>query len=130
MTSGSTAYRRRLPHFQSDHRVYFVMPDHVHLIGAPLLDAHGFTIPLFAILKSIKGRSARFVNQRVSRAGALWLDESLDHQLRNDESLWEKRQYVCNNPVRAGLAGNVDEYRWMWRGWVDTAARVETRGHT
>ena len=159
------AYRRRLPHFQSDYRVYFVtfvtrgrcelppdardivlaeivavhertlflhcavvMPDHVHLVCAPLLDAHGFTIPLFTILTSIKGRSARFVNRRLSRAGALWLDESFDHQLRNDESLWEKCQYVCDNPVRAGLVGNVDEYRWIWREWVEGAgARVETR---
>jgi REP element-mobilizing transposase RayT len=156
VTFGYTAYRRRLPHFQSDYRVYFVtfvtrgrrelppyardivfaeivavhermlflhcaviMPDHVHLIGAPLLDAQGFTIPLFTILKSIKGRSSRFVNQLLSRTGALWLDESYDHQLRNDESLSEKCEYICNNPVRAGLVANQDEYRWLWRQWVE-----------
>jgi REP element-mobilizing transposase RayT len=36
-----------------------VMPDHVHLLLTPLSDNKGWPYPLSAILKSIKGTSAR-----------------------------------------------------------------------
>jgi len=56
-----------------------VMPDHVHLI-VPILDG----LPLSAILKSIKGFSARAFNRVLVRQGSLWLDESFDHIIRHE----------------------------------------------
>jgi REP element-mobilizing transposase RayT len=94
--------------------VAVVMPDHVHFIGTPFHDS-----PLAKINKGIKGTSSRKINQLLSRAGAVWRDEPFDHQIRRDESLQEKIEYVCQNPVRKGLVSTPDEYPWLWREWVD-----------
>ena len=45
----------------------------------------------------------------------MWLDESLDHVLRSQESLESKIDYVKMNPVRKGLATRPQDYRWLWQ---------------
>ena len=147
---GYRAYRRFLPHYERDDRIYFVtfctrdreelcadardivlreivalhrhsldlltavvMPEHVHLIFLPFYD-HA----LAAIVRVIKGRSARFVNSTTARQGPLWQREYFDRQLRGDEDLREKCEYVAMNPVRRGLVATPDDYRWLWRQWI------------
>ncbi|HVR39093.1 MAG TPA: transposase [Thermoanaerobaculia bacterium] len=99
--------------------VAIVMPDHVHLILTPGWDASGHCYSLSEILRRIKGASAREINLLLGCRGALWLDESFDHELRRDEDLRKKAEYVCNNPVRRGLVSTPDEYRWLWRSWIE-----------
>ena len=96
-----------------------VMPDHVHCVMQPLLDNAGITIALPVILRKLKGRSARFINLALGRRGHVWLNESHDHQLRSEESLMEKIDYVLQNPVRKGLTKTPDDYRWIWRWWIE-----------
>ena len=91
------------------------MPDHVHLVLTPLMRETGEFHLLGAILKGIKGTSARRVNRLMGRSGSLWLPESFDHLLRRDESAEAKCDYVCRNPLRKGLARSPEEYRWLWR---------------
>jgi len=149
MIIGRRAYRRHLPHYQSDFRTYFVtfvtrhrvvlpdaardvvlrhvvecafydlhvtvvMPDHVHLIATPHCGSDGWCLPLREILRRIKGASSREVNLLLGRPGALWQAEFFDHELRRDESLAEKCDYVCRNPVRKGLVTRPEEYPWLW----------------
>ena len=139
------AYRGRLPHLCKDEKTYFVtfctrgrqnlppaardivldccvyghqryywlhcavvMPDHVHLILAPVEDQ---TLP--RIMQRLKSASSHMVN-----SGRLWQRESFDHILRREEKLAQKIAYVCDNPVRKGLVGTADEYRWLWRSWL------------
>jgi len=64
-----------------------VMPDHAHLLLSPLRGADGWNFSLPQIMHAIKGASARF----------------FDHVLRSNDSLAEKVDYICQNPVRAGL---------------------------
>ncbi|MGB9197251.1 MAG: hypothetical protein WCB53_10050 [Terriglobales bacterium] len=64
-----------------------VMPDHAHLMLTPLPDKGGWPYPLAAILKSIKGTSAREVNKLRGGSGPVWQEESFDHVLRTSESL-------------------------------------------
>ena len=68
-----------------DHRskydlyVAVVMPDHVHMILTPLIDGNRREIySLARIMQSIKGASARAVNQRLNRKGIVWQEESFD----------------------------------------------------
>ncbi len=56
-----------------------VMPDHVHLLLTPLPDEQGWPHPLPAILKLMKGISARSVNQLLGTSGPVWQEESFDH---------------------------------------------------
>ena len=94
--------------------VAVVMPDHVHLIATPDWERDGFAVPICAILRRIKGASSREVNLALQRSGALWQSESFDHELRRDESLAEKCEYIRQNPVRKGLVTRPDDYPWLW----------------
>jgi REP element-mobilizing transposase RayT len=91
-----------------------IMPGHVHLLLTPLRDANGWPYALPAILKLIKGTSARTVNKLADTSGPVWQDESFDHVLRSDESLREKMEYIRQNPVRGSLVIRPEEYRWLW----------------
>ena len=96
-----------------------VMPDHVHAVLEPAMDEKGQTIALAFILQRIKGASSRGINLALNRRGKVWQDESHDHEIRGDESLRQKCEYIAENPVRAGLVNTPDEYRWLWRYWID-----------
>lgn len=97
------------------------MPDHVHLLLTASTDEHGETYGIAQIMQAIKGASAHAVNHALGRKGRVWQPESFDHVLRSDESIRQKADYVCANPVRAGLVSTEDEYPWLWREWVEGA---------
>jgi REP element-mobilizing transposase RayT len=90
------------------------MPDHAHVILTPLVDEYG-PFPIPQIMHAVKSESAHRINKALVRRGRVWQDESFDHVLRSDESLASKMAYVLENPVRAGLVKNPDEYPWLWR---------------
>ena len=89
-----------------------VMPDHVHLLFVPMGDW-----TLDRILRRVKGVSARRVNQRLGRSGALWQSESFDRILRSGEDVQKKGEYIANNPVRKGLVTAPQDYPWLWQEW-------------
>jgi putative transposase len=103
-----------------DHQVTYwldvvvIMPDHVHMVFTPYEEWS-----LSEILKRVKGNSSRLINLTLGRKGPLWQDESFDRIVRQSEDLQEKCEYIAQNPVRAGLCDNADEYPWLWREWVD-----------
>jgi len=151
MLPGDTyATRRRLPHLSKPDRSYFVtfctfrrrvlepaqrtivldccvydhrreywlecvvvMPDHVHLILAPY--EHTAITRILQRLKSITAH-------RIT--GSVWQQESFDRLIRADEDLRKKAEYVCCNPVRAGLVSTPDDYPWLWREWVEGTRRA------
>ena len=94
------------------------MPDHVHLIYSPLRCDDGWSRSLPEIMKAIKGRSARMINVALKRTGPVWQEEFFDHVLRSNDSLVDRVDYVCQNPVRAGLVKTEAEYSWIWRGRI------------
>lgn len=114
-----------LDHCLHDHGVKLymhaavVMPDHVHLLFTPLDDGEGNSYGLAEIMQAIKGASAHTVNRALGRRGRVWQTESFDHVLRSDESARSKGEYICANPVRAGLVVSEDEYPWLWREWIE-----------
>jgi REP element-mobilizing transposase RayT len=99
--------------------VAIIMPDHAHLIFTPLQGDDETPCSLAEVMKGIKGVSARRINQLLGRRKPVWQDESFDHVVRKSESSLAKFEYVCDNPVRAGLVRCADEYPWLWRSWVE-----------
>ena len=91
-----------------------VMPDHVHLLLTPLRDTSGWPFPLVDILHCLKSATAHRINKIIRSSGPVWEEESFDHLLRSDESLKEKREYIRQNPVAAGLVQKPEDYRWLW----------------
>jgi len=101
------------------------MPDHVHLILTPLIDEQRQEIfSLVKIAQTIKGASARAINQQLRRSGAVWQEESFDHVLRSSEGLDAKVDYVLQNPVRKGLVKDWRDYRWSWKRKDQAAAKM------
>ena len=84
---------------------YVVMPDHIHLFCSP------GTVPPES-LTSWVGYWKRLVV--FAAGGAFWQKNFWDTQLRRQDSYAGKWDYVRQNPVRAGLAAQPDE--WPYKG--------------
>jgi REP element-mobilizing transposase RayT len=102
-----------------DGRVYdldafCIMSNHVHAVFAPLIKDDGNYHSLSAILHSLKLYTARKANSLLNRKGSFWHPESYDHVVRNDKELERVIQYVLNNPVKAGLAQEWEEWPWTY----------------
>jgi putative transposase len=97
---------------------WVVMPNHVHLLIAPLA-------PMSAITKAIKGSTARRANLLLGRTGEyFWQDESFDHWIRDDGEFAKVRKYIERNPVAAGLVKEEPEWPWSSAFAVDRSNGV------
>ena len=92
---------------------YVIMPEHVHFFCT---DAEGRT-PLTRMVGAWKQWSAKSLCRQLGFQTPVWQAEFFDHLLRSDESYSEKWNYVWNNPVRAGLVDDPDE--WEFYGHID-----------
>jgi REP element-mobilizing transposase RayT len=88
------------------------MPDHVHLLLRPREKEPGIWYDLAEILKSLKGVSARRINQLLGTTGAVWQQESYDRIVRDEKEFQEKLQYMWNNPIEAGLTKEPEQYEF------------------
>ena len=87
---------------------YVLMPDHIHFFSAP-----GNTETTFGRwIEYWRSTAAR--EWPVEAEKPLWQRDYWDRQLRKGDNYHEKWEYVRNNPVRAGLATNADD--WPYQG--------------
>ena len=84
---------------------YTILPDHLHFIGSA--GRHG----LMAFVRAFKSRAAVELRRRGMNS-PLWQRSFFDHKLRSQESLRQKCRYVWMNPLRRGLVGRPEDYRW------------------
>ena len=95
---------------------FCVMSNHVHWVFKTFeKDVNGLPVYLESILLSVKRFTARQINIAENRTGALWIKESFDTTIRNREHLYNAIEYTLNNPVKAGLVKNRDD----WQGCFD-----------
>ena len=82
------------------------MTNHVHVIGEPrCADSIAKTF------KYCHGAYATEFNKKYSKSGHLWQGRPFSCVL--DEShAWAALRYVERNPVRAGMVGRAEDYRW------------------
>ena len=121
---------------------YCIMANHVHIVFAPLVTQPSVTHSdslrdnsaeagdlcynsLSSIMQSLKGYTAWKANRLLRRQGSFWQHESYDRCIR-DASEWERIiTYVLNNPVKAGLVENWEEWRWSYRRASDRSANCQ-----
>jgi REP element-mobilizing transposase RayT len=79
-----------------------VMPDHVHVLTtiAP-------TTSICSIVTPWKRYLARL-------HGVRWQRDFFEHRLRSQEHVQIKRDYLRQNPVRAGLVDKPEEWPYFW----------------
>jgi len=82
--------------------IALLMPDHLHLIVS-MGEGHDLSKTL--------GAWKRWL---AMKHDLKWQRNFFEHRLRGDESEYEKRCYIANNPVRAGLADKPEDWRWVW----------------
>jgi non-canonical purine NTP pyrophosphatase (RdgB/HAM1 family) len=93
-----------------------VMPDHVHMLVSPLAKPNGEWWALAGLLQSIKGYSAKVINEHRGTSGAVWQDESHDRIVRDEDEFYEKWRYITFNPMRAGLVSRHGVYEFFEGG--------------
>ncbi len=72
---------------------WVIMPNHVHVLVAPIGDHL-----IDAILHSWKSYSAKQINTIFKRTGQVWQHESFDHIVRGPEQLERIERYIQNHP--------------------------------
>lgn len=77
---------------------WVIMPNHIHVLVRPKEGFH-----LNQILHSWKSYSAHMINKLENRKGELWMRESFDHIVRNEQSLEHYRKYIRENPIKGGM---------------------------
>lgn len=91
-----------VPHFT-------IMPNHWHVM---LIPGPQCPYTLSAVMKRIKGRTAKSLRGLIGGEGPVWQREWFDRWMRDDAG-WEKCvAYIRNNPVKAGLARTWSEHPW------------------
>jgi len=90
---------------------YVVMPDHIHW----LVELRAFSLDY--IMQRFKSSSALRINRMLGRSGRFWQSSYHDHAIRSDESLFRHAMYLLGNPIRAGLATQLGQYRHAWCEW-------------
>ena len=90
---------------------YVLMPDHLHVFVS--LDDEKITLANW--MKSLKNSLSKAMRaQKILRPH--WQKTFFDHVLRSSESYGEKWEYVCENPVRAGLVKRTED--WPFQGEI------------
>jgi REP element-mobilizing transposase RayT len=90
-----------LQHFDGERYAltdYVVMPNHVHALVAFATEE--------AMLKQCEGwnhYTAVHINKRLGRKGRFWQVDDFDHLVRSELQFDSLRQYIADNPKRAGL---------------------------
>ena len=92
---------------------YVLMPDHLHLFVS---GGHEFV--LLQWVRMLK----RVLSKAIAADLPHWQKGFFDHLIRHSESYSEKWEYVRQNPVRAGLVSDPDD--WPYQGEI---MRLEAR---
>lgn len=77
---------------------YVIMPNHVHVL-VETIDGY----KLSEILKSWKGVSARKINGKMGKAGQVWMEESFDRLIRNEQHYNNVIDYINKNIRQGGV---------------------------
>ena len=93
---------------------YCVMPNHVHTVLTPRSRDATECHALSHIMHAVKGYTATQANRLLGRMGAFWQHESYDHVVRDTGELARVIAYTVENPVKAGLAANWQEWPWTY----------------
>lgn len=84
---------------------YVVMPDHIHVLLTPAED-----VSLEKAMQFIKGGFSFRAKKEFAYAGEIWQRSYTEHRITDAADFEQHRQYIEDNPVRAGLVLNAADY--------------------
>jgi putative transposase len=84
---------------------FVIMPNHVHIL---------MTVPgemsIEKAMQLIKGSFSFLASKELGFRGEIWQRRYSDVRILDDKSFQQRREYIENNPVKAGLVNRPDEY--------------------
>ena len=93
---------------------FVIMPNHLHLLIA--LDA---TMTVEKAMQFVKGAFSFRLRSEFGYRGEIWQRGFSDARVHTAEAVAKCRQYIAQNPVRAGLADTDGNFPWcfasVWR---------------
>jgi putative transposase len=99
---------------------FVVMPDHVHLL---IVVQDKVTIE--KAMQLIKGRFSFRLKRECGYSGEVWQPGFSEVRVDDGESLQRHKDYIAQNPVKAGLASSPGEYPFCYEF---LAAKKASRG--
>jgi putative transposase len=93
---------------------YCIMSNHVHTVFTPLPEIDDHYHSLASIMQSLKRHTATEANRHLGRSGQFWQHESFDHIVRDPAELERIVLYVLNNPVKANLVQQWQDWPWNY----------------
>ena len=89
-------------------RVYgfCLMSNHVHLLFREK------QIPIGNIMMAMLSSFVQWYNYKYERTGNLFQDRFRSEEIRSDGHLVCALRYIHQNPVKAGMVANIEDYRW------------------
>jgi len=104
----ATLIETALLHFDAERYrllAWCIMPNHVHVVFE-IIDDYS----LSKIVGSWKSFTAKRANDLLGRTGSFWESDYFDRYMRNEDHLERTIDYVEQNPVKAGLVANADDW--------------------
>lgn len=95
---------------------WVVMPDHAHWLFALRSGTLG------ACVQRFKSVSTRTINCNRHAADPVWQRGYYDHCLRSDVDLLVQARYIVANPLRRGLAEQIEDYPYWWARHIRNSA--------
>ena len=100
--------REALDHFDGERYLllaWVIMPNHVH---AMIEQIDGYA--LGGILHAWKSYTAKAINKRRGSRGVVWAADYFDRYIRDTEHYEAAAYYIENNPVKAGLVPQAEDW--------------------
>ncbi len=89
---------------------FVIMPDHLHLLLTVYDD-----MTIEKAMQLIKGRFSHRLSHEFGYKGEVWHRGFTEEQIMDRESFEAHREYIAQNPVKAGLASDPEEYPFCFR---------------
>jgi REP element-mobilizing transposase RayT len=88
---------------------YCIMPNHLHILLQPMKGNS-----LSSIMHSIKSYTAHKMKGIINCGEHFWQNENYDHTIRNTDDFENTLNYIIENPVKAGLVENWEDWKWTF----------------
>lgn len=103
---------------------FVVMPDHVHL----LMEVRG-GMTIEKAMQLVKGRFSHRLSHECGYRGEVWQRGFTETQVMGKEAFEGHRRYIVENPIKAGLVREGEDYPFCYRTLAQRKlAGAEARG--
>jgi putative transposase len=93
---------------------FVIMPDHVHLLMT--LDGN---MTIERAMQLIKGRFSFRIKKELGYLGEVWQGGFSEVRVENPSSFAKRREYIAQNPVKAGLVNCPKDYLYCYASLVE-----------